>query len=75
MKLPCEQMKAELDARLRDYRTATGEALDFMDADLTLEVRCGDFYLGVNFQDGPAWLLPFDAAGNAYLQGLSSVRH
>lgn len=73
--LPIERMKAELTDKLCAYREATGKGLDIMDANLTLEIRCGDYCLGVSFPDGPAWLVPFDPEANAIMQGLSAVHH
>lgn len=73
--LPIDEMKAAVDRQLQAYKEATGQTLRLEEADMQAVKLSGDYYLRLAFPDGPIWLVPFDEAANATMQGLAATRH
>ena len=74
-KLPCERMKAELTRLHDEHVRAGGEPLDLGDAELSVVLRDGGYYLLVGWPAGPYWVVPTDPETNAFLQSRGAMKH
>lgn len=70
MRLPCEQLKAELSRLSRVHKRSAG------DGELSVTWNDdGQLCLAVAFPDGMAWEVPFDAEAQDIIRAQDATKH
>ena len=69
MRLPCDQLKAELARLCRVH----GRSID--EGEMRATWRDGELCLAVSFPDGMAWEVPFDPEAQVTVQSIHAVKH